>query len=347
VTRLNEKDYYTILGVSRTASLEEIKKAHKRLARKYHPDLNPGDKKAEEQFKTIQAAYDVLSDADKRKKYDQFGPMWEQMSAAGAGPYGGARPGGQQPPVDFGGFGGADIHDFFENIFGGVAGRGGRTPGFGGGRTPDDIVFTTNISLEEAYKGASKSLNVTVDDVCPECEGIGQKKNAKGQFDLNNALACSRCRGSGRVASQRTVPLNIPPGVTDGYQARIAGQGAADVRGRRNDLLIQINITKHPRFERDGQNLTFDAPVPYTVAALGGKIFVEMPGGQKREVNVPAGIQSGQRMRLTGQGMPAFGGKPGGDAYARVKITVPKDLSDREIALLEQLAEMRNEHVKK
>ncbi len=353
---MNEKDYYTILGVPKTASAEEIKKAHRRLARKYHPDLNPGDKKAEEQFKKIQQAYDVLSDADKRKKYDQFGPMWEQMSAAGAGAYGGGGRAGTPQDAGFNpDVGSPNFDDFLNTVLGGFGARGHQQQRSGGGFNPfpgaarpaEDIVFNTTISLEEAYKGASKTLNATVDDVCPECEGYGQKKNAKGQFDLNNARACPRCGGKGRIPSPRSVPLNIPPGVTDGYQIHIAGQGAADMRGRRADLIVQITIAKHPRFEREGQNLTFDANVPYTIAALGGEILVEMPGGQKRQVNVPRGIQSGQRMRLTAQGMPAFDGKPAGDAYARVKITVPKDLSDREITMLEELARMRNENVKR
>ncbi len=350
---MNDKDFYNILGVPKTASAEDIKKAHRRLARKFHPDLNPGDKKAEDQFKKIQEAYDVLSDVEKRKKYDQFGPMWEQMSSAGAGAYGGSGRPGPQPNVDFDpGVGGRQFEDFIDNIFGNFGTRGGQQQqqqrgGFGGARAPEDIVFNTSITLEEAYRGAAKTLKVTVDDVCPECDGIGQKKNSKGQFDLNNAQGCPRCRGKGRIASPRSVPLNIPPGVTDGYQARIAAQGAADMRGRRTDLIVQITVEKHLKYERDGQNLTFDANVPYTVAALGGEIMVELPGGMKRQVNVPTGIQSGQRMRLTSQGMPAFGGKPAGDAFARVKVTVPKDLSDREITLLEELARMRNEHVKK
>lgn len=356
---MNDKDFYNILGVPKTASAAEIKKAHLRLARKYHPDLNPGDKKAEEQFKKVQEAYDVLSDVDKRKKYDQFGPMWEQMSNAGAGTYGG---GGRSAPSPNAGFdpggGGVNIDDFLNSVLGGLGNRGGQQQqqprgggfgGFGGGgaRPPEDIIFNTSITLEEAYRGAAKTLNVTVDDVCPECEGIGQKKNSKGQFDLNNAQGCPRCRGKGRIASPRSMPLNIPPGVTDGYQIRIAGQGAADMRGRRTDLIVQITVAKHLRYERDGQNLTFEANVPYTIAALGGEVMVELPGGMKRQVNVPTAIQSGQRMRLTGQGMPAFDGKPAGDAFARVKVTVPKDLSDREISLLEELARMRNENVKK
>ncbi len=354
---MNDKDFYTILGVPKTASAEDIKKAHRRLARKYHPDLNPGDKKSEDQFKKIQEAYDVLSDADKRKKYDQFGPMWEQMSAAGAGAYGGGGRGQTGTPQDVGfdpNLGaGINVDDFLNTVFGGLGGRGqqrgggGFNPFPGASRPPEDIVFNTTISLEEAYKGASKTLNATVDDICPECEGYGQKKNAKGQFDINNARACPRCGGKGRVASPRSVALTIPPGVTDAYQIRIPGQGVADARGRRADLIVQITIAKNARFEREGQNLTFEANVPYTIAALGGEILVELPGGQKRQVNVPRGIQSGQRMRLTAQGMPAFDGKPAGDAYARVKITVPKDLSDREIALIEELARMRNENVKK
>lgn len=346
---MNGKEYYQILGVPRTATAEEIKKAHRRLARKYHPDLNPGDKKAEEQFKLIQEAYDVLSDEEKRKKYDQYGEMWQQMPfGAGAGP----RPGTQYTtsdiPFDFGGI---NFEDFLGQFFSGGRGRSGRTADpFAEFRQrseapAEDIVFGIDITLEEAYRGVTRSINVTVEDVCPDCQGMGQRRNNRGQFDLG-AGVCPRCRGTGRVPSQRSGQVTIPPGAWEGLRLKLAGQGAADARGRRGDLYIQVRVLPHPKFERDGQNLLFDVAVPYTVAALGGEITVETLDGQKRQLIVPPGIQTGQKLRLSGQGMPALQGRPAGDAFARVRITVPRDLSERERQLLQELARLRSDTIR-
>ena len=338
---MSAKDYYSILGVARTATAEELKKAHHRLARKYHPDLQPPEKKAEasKKFNEMQAAYDVLSDETNRKKYDQYGENW-------------ANPGFRPPPQSAGPdpfrdmgagteTGGINIEEMFEQMFRG----GGRAPRRSSAPA-EDVEFGLEISLEEAYRGATRRINVTVQDACPDCDGQGQKRDAKGRFDLSGA-ACPRCRGSGRIPAPRSGQVNIPAGAWDGLRLKLANEGAADSKGRRGDLYVQLKIMPNPKFERDGQDLSFDVAVPYTVAGLGGEISVETLDGKKRQLLIPPGIQTGQKMRLGGQGMPALRDKSAGDAYARVKITVPKDLSERERALLTELAEVRNDAIRK
>lgn len=343
---MSAKDFYQVLGVSKTATPEEIKDAYRKLARKYHPDLNPGNKKAEEQFKEMQAAYDVLSDPEKRKKYDQFGPNWEQ-APFGAGPRPGPRPGGPSTPfdpIDLGGDG-RDFQDFFADLFGQAGARSGFPPPRGGA-SAEDIEFSLDITLEEAYRGTSKSVNVTVEDVCNECGGTGQKRNSQGRFDLGKSTVCPRCKGRGRVETPRSGQVSVPAGAWDGLRLKLSGQGPVDARGRRGDLFVRLHILNNARFEREGQDLYFDLSVPYTVAALGGDATVTTIGGQTRELVVPAGIQSGQKMRLSGQGMPALQDRKTGDAFARIKITVPKNLTDPERSLLEQLAALRNDPIR-
>lgn len=353
------KDYYKILGVPRNATQEEIKKAHRKLARKHHPDLNPGDKKAEETFKSIQEAYDILSDPEKRTKYDQFGDMLHGSPfGPGAGTYSsrpGAGPGAGGSPfvdVDLGGMGGGGLNvEEFLNMFG--LGKNRTRPG--SGPTPnfdprsaapaEDVEFGLDISLEDAYRGASQRINVTVEDVCPECEGMGQRRNSKGQFDLN-AGVCPRCKGRGRISSPRSGQVSVPPGAWDGLRLKLTGQGAADAHGTRGDLYVQLHVKPHPSFDREGQDLLFDVAVPFTVAALGGEVKVTMLDEQPRQLIIPPGIQSGQKLRLTGQGLPALRDRKAGDAYARVKITVPRNLSDRERSLIEELARLRNDPVR-
>ena len=326
------------------------------MARQHHPDLNPGDKKAEEQFKQIQAAYDVLSDAEKRKKYDQFGSNWDNpnFNSGGFNPGGGFNPnanGGFRPPPPGGGFNttnpfgetdadsGINIEEVIERMFGARQGRRSAAPA-------EDVEFGLEISLEEAYRGATRRINVTVQDACLDCDGMGQKKDAKGRFDLSGAT-CPRCRGTGRIPAPRSGQVTIPAGAWDGLRLKLPNEGAADSKGRRGDLYVQLKIAPNPKYERDGQDLLFDIAVPYTIAGLGGEVSVETLDGKKRQLLVPPGIQTGQKMRLSGQGMPALRDKTAGDAYARVKITVPKDLSDRERALLAELAGIRSESARK
>ncbi|HLJ57265.1 MAG TPA: J domain-containing protein [Chthonomonadaceae bacterium] len=348
------KDYYKILGVARTATDEEIKKARLKLARKYHPDLNPGNKDAADKFKEVQAAYEVLSHPEKRSKYDKYGEMFEQMGQAGPG---GPGPGGVRygeagaNPFDFGGqtggagFGGFEdfLRSVMENSAGGPSPFGQRR---GSAAPAEDVDFGLDVSLEEAMRGVEKRVTLTVDDVCPDCGGTGTVRNSKGQYDLNKGV-CPKCRGRGRMPASRSLTVKIPAGVWDDYRITLPGQGPTDARGRRGDVFARIQVQKNPKFERDGQNLTFDVSVPYTVAALGGEIPIEMVGGKRSGLLVPAGIQTGQRLRVSGQGMPALDGRPAGDAFARVRITVPKDLNEKERSMLEELARLRNDPVRR
>lgn len=351
------KDYYKTLGVARDASADEIKKAYRGLARKYHPDFNPGNTQAETRFKEIQEAYDILSDPVKRPKYDQFGENWNQMGGFGGA---GASP---RPPQGGGTAGNTNfgnnpfftnmsdqpnLDDILSNMFPGMRQQGGR----GAGRESksaapaEDIEFRLELSFEDAYKGTGQRLNVTVEDVCKDCEGSGNKRDARGRIDLNST-SCPRCSGSGRIRSPRSGQITVPAGAWDGLRLKLAGEGAADARGKRGDLYVQIHLLPHARFEREGQDLFFDVPIPYTIAALGGEVTIETLDGVRRQLVIPGGIQSGQKLRLAGQGMPALRDKPKGDAFALVKITVPKDLSATERQLLEQLAQIRNEPIRK
>lgn len=355
---MSGKDFYKILGVPRTATEEEIKKARLKLARKYHPDLNPGNKDAADKFKEVQGAYEVLSDPEKRSRYDKYGDLYDQVGPQGQGaPGGGPRYSETGPPrgtpFDFGGgnsaggFGG--FEDFLRTVMEGrpAGAAPGRTQSRGGSAAPaEDIDFGLEITLEDAMRGVEKRVTLTVDDVCPECGGTGSARNAKGQYDLNQGV-CPKCRGRGRLPANRSLTVKVPPGVWDDYRIELPGQGPTDSRGRRGDVFARVQIAKHPKFERDGQNLTFDVGVPYTVAALGGEVPIEMVGGKRSALLVPPGIQAGQRLRVSGQGMPALDGRPAGDAFARVKITVPKDLNDRERSLLEELAKLRKDPVRR
>lgn len=364
---MSGKDYYQTLGVARTATADEIKKAHRKMARKHHPDLNPGDKKAEDQFKQIQAAYDVLSNEEHRKKYDLYGENWNtpgfNPNAGGfnSGGFNGGTGGFNTGTGGTRGGAGAPFVDVetsginFDEVINRMFGQGTRPGSRGGGFTEparrsaapaEDVEFGLEISLEEAYRGVARRINVTVQDACPDCDGMGQKRDAKGRFDLNGAT-CPRCKGSGRIPAPRSGQVTIPPGAFDGLRLKLPNEGAADSKGRRGDLYVQLKVMPNPKYERDGQNLSFDVAVPYTIAGLGGEISVETLDGKKRQLLVPPGIQTGQKMRLSGQGMPAINDRPTGDAFARVKITVPKDLSDRERALLTELAGIRNEAVRK
>lgn len=353
---MSGKDYYKILGVPRTATEEEIRKARLKLARKYHPDLNKGNKDSADKFKEVQEAYEVLSDAEKRAKYDKYGDMFDQPGPFGPGPGGpggvryGDATGGPGAPFDFGGSGNAGFggfEDFLRSVMENRSQPGSQRSQRAPSAAPaEDIDFGVEISLEDALSGAEKRVTLTLEDVCPECGGAGTARNAKGQFDLNKG-ACPKCRGRGRVAGARQVTVKVPPGVWDDYRVTLTGQGPTDARGRRGDVHARIQVRKHSRFERDGQNLTFEVAVPYTVAALGGELSIEMLGGKRSIIVIPSGIQTGQRLRVPGQGMPALDGRPAGDAFGRVRITVPKDLSERERSLLDELARLRNDPVRR
>ncbi|MEJ5251356.1 MAG: DnaJ domain-containing protein [Chthonomonadetes bacterium] len=330
------KDYYAILGVPRNATEKEIKQAYRRLARKYHPDVNPGDKSAEEKFKEISEAYEVLSDPEKRAKYDQYGEMWKYYSEQQQQPGGFSGGGGWQDLRDFG-FGG--LGDLFATLFGDVFGRQNTTDtDFGSPFAASlDIEYPIEISLEEAYSGATRTLALTVQDTCPQCGGTGASRTRSGYYTLGQP--CPNCHGRGSIPRNKRLEVRIPAGVQEGSKIRLAGEGATGRDGRRGDLYLRVHIRPHPTFERKGDDLYVEIDVPYTTAALGGEVRVPTMKGSVT-MKVPPGTQSGQVFRLAGQGMPRLKGGGYGDLYARVRITVPRTLTARERDLLQQLAQL-------
>lgn len=302
------KDFYGILGVHRGADDKEIKAAYRKLARKYHPDVNPNDRTAETRFKEISEAYDVLSDAEKRRMYDQFGANWDQMQQAGATPDGE----GFHMPGGMGGF-----ESIFEQIFSG----GGR---HGGGfhmnfedleiQQPRDVEKVVEVSLEEVDAGSKRTLTYQTMDAQRTRDGIST------------------------VPSTKKVEVKIPAGIQDGKKLRVPGKGAAGANGRAGDLYVAIKWLPHPMFTPHGDNLEVEVPVTYTTAALGGEIRVPTLRS-KVTMKIPPGTQSGQTFRLAGQGISRLGGGRG-DLMAKIKITVPRQMKPEEKRLLTQLAEL-------
>lgn len=332
----NIKDYYQVLGVKRGDSDDEIKKAYRKLARKFHPDLNPGDKAAEEQFKQLQEAYDVLSNPEDRKLYDQYGENWRAVkSGAGAPPPGweraqrSTRTGAPETDFnfdysgDFGGFrgGSGEGFDIFEEIFNRA--RGGRAARRGRGR---DIEAELELSLEEAHRGGRRTLQMQTAEVCPTCNGSG----------VVDGKTCPTCGGSGEVLRPKSIEVNIPAGVRDGSTIRLAGQGGAGSNGSEpGDLYLHIRLRPHPRFRVNGDDLEVELAIAPSEAALGAKVEAPTIDG-KVELTVPPGTNTGQRLRLRGQGLnKRKGGR--GDEYVRMKIVVPKELSAEERRLYEEL----------
>lgn len=330
------KDYYEVLGVKRGASDDEIKKAYRKLARKFHPDLNPGDKSAEDQFKQLQEAYDVLSQPDDRKLYDQYGDNWRAVkSGAGAPPPPGweqaERPAGGASSrgfdfndFDFGSFrssgGGGGGFDIFEEMFGG-AGRRGRRSGRG-----RDVEAELELSLEEAHRGGRRTLQMQTTEVCPTCNGTGVK----------DGKVCETCDGAGEVLRPKSIEVNIPAAVRDGSTIRLAGQGGAGSDGNQpGDLYLHIRLRPHPLFSVKGDDLEVELPVAPWEAVLGAKVEAPTIDG-KVELTIPRGANNGQRLRLRGQGLnKRKGGR--GDEYVRLKIVVPKEVSAEERRLYEEL----------
>jgi molecular chaperone DnaJ len=346
---MDPKDYYNILGVGRNASADEIKKAFRKLARKYHPDINPGDQAAENKFKEINEAYEVLSDADKRKKYDQFGADWNRYQQAGAN--GGfdwsqyaSQPGGVR--VDFGqggfgqGVGGFDVggqggfSDFFETLFGTMGGR--RTSGFGGGSLPQkgqDYEQSVDVSLEEAYNGTQRQMRIEVPQQCPSCRGTGAQGNN----------LCPTCGGTGVSGQQqRTLTVKIPAGIDTGGKVRVAGEGGPGINGGpRGDLYLLVNVLPHPRYERDGQTLRFRAPIDMYTMLLGGSAKVPLLSGKTLTLQIPANTPNGKTFLIRGQGMPKPGSEGRGDLYIIAEAQLPTQLSDRERELVQELQALR------
>lgn len=321
------KDYYAPLGVSRTASEKEIKAAYRKLARKFHPDVNPNDKSAEAKFKEIQEAFDVVGDPDRRKLYDQYGSNWEAAEKMGGVP----GPGGEGMPPDYDFTGGSgDFESIFQNLFGG---------GFGSTKSRRVRINFDDSGFAEAHgeemrmaqpRDVEKSIDVPLEEI---------DKGAKRRLTYQTLDAVQSLDGRiTTVPRNKEVTVNIPTGIADGKKLRLSGMGAAGIKGRAGDLYVTVKWVKHPLFKPSGKDLEVEVEVPFTTAALGGEITVPTLRG-KLKMRIPSGSQSGQRFRLAGQGISRLeGGRS--DLFARVKITVPKNLSDEQKALLRKLAEL-------
>ena len=350
---MGKQDYYDVLGVSRNAGSAELKKAYRALAMKYHPDRNRQDADAEPKFKSINEAYDVLKDQQKRSAYDRFGHAAFEN----------ARQGGRAGGFDFN-FGGG-FADIFEEMFGDVVGgrRGRRTSGRG-----SDMRFNLEISLDEAFAGKQATIRVPGTVVCdscggtgaeggaqpvscPTCGGAGKVRSQQGFFTIERTCPncsgagrvisdpCRSCGGNGRVRKDRSLQVNIPGGVEDGTRIRLAGEGEAGMNGApAGDLYIFLALKPHRLFQRDGADIHCRVPIPMTTAALGGAIEVPVVDGNRAQVNVPAGTQSGAQFRLRGKGMSVLHAKTRGDMYVQVQVETPVSLTKQQRDLLEQFA---------
>ncbi|MEW6226697.1 MAG: molecular chaperone DnaJ [Bacillota bacterium] len=357
-----KRDYYEVLGVDRNASQEEIKKAFRKLARKYHPDMNKEDPSAEAKFKEINEAYEVLSDPGKRSRYDQFGHAAE--GPAGPGGAGG---------WDFGDFGSFD--SIFDMFFGGGF-RGSRAPRAGPERGAD-LRYDLEISLEEAAFGLEREIDVVRLESCPDCRGTGAKPGTspvtcplcggRGQTSQVRTTAfgrftsittcprcggegkivespCQSCQGRGGVRRHKRIKVKIPAGVDSGMRVRVAGEGEAGMRGGPpGDLFVFIEVRPHEVFEREGNDIICEVPVGVWQAALGDDIEVPALDG-KASLHIPEGTQTGTLFRLRGKGIPDVHGRERGDQYVRVKVVTPTRLAEREKELLRELARLRGAH---
>ena len=349
---MSTQDYYETLGVARSASDDEIKKAYRKLAMKYHPDRNPDNKEAEEKFKEVQKAYDTLSDKEKRTMYDQYGhAAFEQ--GAGAGGFGG-----------FGGFGGAqgfDFSDIFSQMFGGGGSAGGRQPDYSGA----DLQVGIEISLEEAAKGVKKRINIPTYEECDVCHGSGAKPgtsastcstcHGSGTVHVRQAIfqmqqtcptchgtgkeikdPCVKCRGEGRTKTSKTVEVNIPAGIDDGQRIRLSGEGEPGQHGApAGDLYVNVRVRQHKIFERNGLDLHCELPISFAIAALGGEVEVPTLDG-KVKLHIPKETQTGRRMRVKGKGIKSLRSSSTGDLYCHILVETPVNLTDRQKELLEE-----------
>jgi DnaJ-class molecular chaperone len=323
------RDYYQVLGVGREADEKAIKTAFRRLARKYHPDVNPGDKEAERKFKEISEAYEVLRDPKKRQQYDQFGHLGAGWQHAGAGAPGGRGGAGVGPDFDFRGFGGG-LGDLFEEMLGG---RGAGVFTQARPRRGRDVRAEIELTFDDAFSGVTREVAVSVGQTCAICQGQGI---------VGQGSVCAQCGGAGQVERVKRLQIRIPPGVRTGSRIRVAGQGEAGPSGQRGDLFLMAKVAPHPLFKRQGDDLQVELPVTYTEAALGAEIDVPTMNGRVK-MKLPAGASSGQRLRLAGRGMPRMRGGGRGDLYVQIKIAVPKNLSQEERDLIARLGQMREE----
>ena len=360
-----KRDYYEVLGVKKDATADEIKKAYRKLAKENHPDLHPGDKACEERFKEVNEAYEVLSDEDKRKKYDQFGhAAFDPNAGYGAGGFGGG----------FGGFGDfgdlGDIFGSFGDIFG-FGGGGAQRSNPNAPRKGDNIRSSVSISFEEAAFGCEKEITIgrveqcpdckgtgcqpgTTPEVCPDCKGTGTVRTTQrtpfGMVQSTGACPkckgtgkiihqpCKTCRGMGMIRRQHKVKVTIPAGIDDGQAISQRGKGNAGANGGpAGDLLVSVIVRPHSRFERDGNSVLLEQPITYSQAALGAEIEVPTLDGNVK-MTVPEGTQPGTVFRLRGKGIPYLRGNGRGDQFVTVTLSVPKNLTGSQKELLRQFA---------
>jgi len=356
-------DFYELLGVDRDASQKEIRKAYRRLARKYHPDVNPGDDQAEQKYKEISQAYEVLSDAEKRKKYNQFGHAYQQ--AQDSGQWGG----GDFRTFVFQHGGAGSFQEIFGDIFGDMFGGMGTSTGRQRTHVAQqpqrgqDIHHALPATFAEAIKGAEKSLTISIADRCPTCDGLGGQAEAcpacggtgttsqRGIFGMAAPCpqcqgsgqvitrTCPECRGGGEVTRTRHIDVKIPPGVKTGSKLRLAGEGARGFRGGPDgDLILELQVQEHDFFKRDGDDITIKVPITFVEAIQGDTISVPTTNGRVN-MKIPPGTRSGQRFRLKGQGAPRLNGSGRGDLHVEVYITTPQRLTRQQRKLIDELAE--------
>ena len=346
---MSKRDYYEVLGVERGASEGDLKKAYRRLAMKYHPDRNPGDKESEDKFKEANEAYEVLSDASKRAAFDQYGHAGVDPSMGGGGA----------------GFGGANFSDIFGDVFSDFFG-GGRGGGRGGAQRGSDLRYTLELNLEEAVRGTTVSIRVptlvncepcdgsgakkgSTPSTCPTCGGIGQVRMQQGFFSVQQTCPrchgqgkiitdpCTSCHGEGRVEEYKTLSVKVPAGVDTGDRIRLSGEGEAGTHGGpTGDLYVVISVREHEIFQRDGKHLYCEVPISYTDAALGGELEVPTLDGRVK-LKIPEGTQTGKQFRLRGKGVAPVRGGGAGDLLCRVAVETPVNLSRRQRELLEEL----------
>ncbi|WP_262692416.1 molecular chaperone DnaJ [Kordiimonas aestuarii] len=362
---MSKQDYYELLGVAKDADAATLKKAFRKQAMQYHPDKNPGDAAAEQKFKDIGEAYDVLKDPEKRAAYDRYGhaAFEHGMGGGGRGGHGGA---------------GFDFSDVFEEFFGDFMGGGGgrrRRGGAQGGGRGNDLRFNMEISLEDAYRGKEDKIRVPTSvgcdpcggsgaepgsqpEVCSTCGGAGKVRASQGFFMVERTCPtchgngsvitnpCKSCGGAGRVRKEKTLQVKIPQGVEEGTRIRLAGEGEAGTRGAPpGDLYIFLSIKPHPLFKRDGDMLYCQVPIPMATATLGGDIEVPTIEGKRARIKVPQGTQSGRQFRLRGKGMPELNGGFTGDMIIETLVETPMNLTKRQRELMEEFAEESGDDV--
>lgn len=357
---MSEKDYYQLLEVDKNASADDIKRSFRKLAMKYHPDRNPDDKEAEQRFKEINEAYEVLKDEQKRAAYDRYGHQAFQNSMGGGNPFGGGF-----------GFNAEDLSDLFSNVFNDFMGGGMRSNSRGGPKRGEDLSYSLEISLEEAFTGIEKDITIRTTDtcekcsghgtangetapVCDMCHGSGKVRTQQGGFFVFETVCpkcrgegrvvkdkCSECRGDGVVRVEKSLKIKVPAGVEDNTRMRISGAGQAGKNGgAKGDLYIFINIKNHKLYERNGKDLYTSVPVSMVCAALGGK--VEIPGidGQKVEVSISNGAQTGDKLRIKNEGMSIMSSDKRGDLFVILKVVTPTNLTTRQKELLEEFRDL-------